>query len=640
MRHFIAISLFLTNILLYAQNQNISSFISQQWNNISEINLSKPNVDSIENELNAIEENIKSIYATKLNLPEEISLIKNDFRLTSFPDSLGVLYAVRIKSDSALMLNFFFGQFHLSENETIYIFGKQQNYLASLVDSDNQPHEKFPLYFMQGDEVTFAFHKTVTETVISAPLISSVYYVFREPFGPESGSHSQDCEENVYCPSYTVPSELKNVIRATFLLIAPEWRCTGELLNNRQNSLDKLFITARHCIHEGNLGQGELIDLTQLEYYFNYNNPDCNEQHPWPSYKHPSSGASLVDQSGFFGSDIALLRMSASPPPHFKVYYAGWSAAQIPMYTAFGNTYRFIAFGIHHPVGDIKKISLGEGYRVGYPPGRIKVDWDFGNVEDVSSGSGLFSTPGKLIGVLSGGFSSCDNDKPAWYGYFRRFFNENINARQALGGTINQNFNSGREITCYQGDLFLGGIVGNYLFFKGNDADYLPAGLYQPNNAITIKAENKIFAAGSGKGLKIYPNADFVFSAGEKVVLESGFIAEAGSHFVAEIAPCTPGPQRIYEYAQEDDNQNNHDIKALISPNPSTGKFTLQIPQEEESENPNYTIEIYNILGEKILQSEIQNSKSLIDLSSHPKGIYFLKIQSGENIYTEKIVVQ
>ncbi len=52
-------------------------------------------------------------------------------------------------------------------------------------------------------------------------------------------------------------------------------------------------------------------------------------------------------------------------------------------------------------------------------------------------------------------------------------------------------------------------------------------------------------------------------------------------------------------------------------------------------------VEIYNVLGEKILSDEFSLSSGFaVDLSAQPKGIYLAKINSGSEIYERKIVVQ
>jgi len=74
-----------------------------------------------------------------------------------------------------------------------------------------------------------------------------------------------------------------------------------------------------------------------------------------------------------------------------------------------------------------------------------------------------------------------------------------------------------------------------------------------------------------------------------------------------------------------------------IFPNPSNGMFSIQ----QQSGTKQQTIEIYNILGEKIYSTTSDTKATYdIDISHSPKGIYFVKLNDGEKIQTEKIVVQ
>ena len=75
----------------------------------------------------------------------------------------------------------------------------------------------------------------------------------------------------------------------------------------------------------------------------------------------------------------------------------------------------------------------------------------------------------------------------------------------------------------------------------------------------------------------------------------------------------------------------------IIYPNPSNGKFIIEMKQME-----NGVIEIYNALGEKVYQSILllTHNVTTIDLSMQPKGIYFANIYDGEKINSKKIIVQ
>ena len=87
----------------------------------------------------------------------------------------------------------------------------------------------------------------------------------------------------------------------------------------------------------------------------------------------------------------------------------------------------------------------------------------------------------------------------------------------------------------------------------------------------------------------------------------------------------------------------------IIYPNPSNGIFNLNL---EASVRPSSvkpsSVTITDITGKTIyntsalsdLQTCPSGSESQIDLSNHPKGIYFIKIKTNESIYTEKLIIQ
>ena len=93
--------------------------------------------------------------------------------------------------------------------------------------------------------------------------------------------------------------------------------------------------------------------------------------------------------------DYSLLRLAQAP--------AGIPVVQMrPNFPAVGEQ----VFGLHHPNGAVKKLSIphGEGFAtvVGAGPGGIFVSSDV-SVSGGSSGSGLFDLAGRIVGVLSRG---------------------------------------------------------------------------------------------------------------------------------------------------------------------------------------------------------------------------------------------
>ena len=50
------------------------------------------------------------------------------------------------------------------------------------------------------------------------------------------------------------------------------------------------------------------------------------------------------------------------------------------------------------------------------------------------------------------------------------------------------------------------------------------------------------------------------------------------------------------------------------------------------------TIHIYNVLGKMVATSEVTKSKNSINISDFAKGIYLLKISSGKQFITKKLI--
>nr|WP_161555935.1 trypsin-like peptidase domain-containing protein [Mangrovicoccus ximenensis] len=95
------------------------------------------------------------------------------------------------------------------------------------------------------------------------------------------------------------------------------------------------------------------------------------------------------------GRDYAILQLRGAPPVAPVPVLNGYPGAGSPV------------FGIHHPNGAVKKISPSPAGTVpvqNVSGGMIHVDLD---VSGGSSGSGLFDTAGRLLGVLSVG-NACD----------------------------------------------------------------------------------------------------------------------------------------------------------------------------------------------------------------------------------------
>ncbi|MGV3698204.1 RCC1 domain-containing protein [Flavobacterium sp.] len=84
-------------------------------------------------------------------------------------------------------------------------------------------------------------------------------------------------------------------------------------------------------------------------------------------------------------------------------------------------------------------------------------------------------------------------------------------------------------------------------------------------------------------------------------------------------------------------DQINENNTLLIYPNPNNGNFTIDF----DSLLGEKKIEIYNILGQIIYNSKVDNEHAVINLSGKPKGIFICRISQGSKIIrTGKIIIE
>lgn len=79
-----------------------------------------------------------------------------------------------------------------------------------------------------------------------------------------------------------------------------------------------------------------------------------------------------------------------------------------------------------------------------------------------------------------------------------------------------------------------------------------------------------------------------------------------------------------------------------IYPNPTNGKIQL-IPSRlsgEGNQNSLIGIEIYNLSGEKIYSTTVNNKQKTVDISAQPKGIYFVEMSYGNERRSKKIILE
>ena len=157
--------------------------------------------------------------------------------------------------------------------------------------------------------------------------------------------------------------------------------------------------------------------VDQWVFLFKYESPSCGG--PEPSAFSTISYNSATYRSGFWQSDFALVELDQRPQNGEPFTYAGWSRS---------TTAATSGVAIHHPQGDVKKISVEQnaltnvavatnwGLIVGGLPllHPANTHWqaifETGTVEHGSSGSPIFNQNSQIVGQLHGDFTNTDNN--------------------------------------------------------------------------------------------------------------------------------------------------------------------------------------------------------------------------------------
>jgi hypothetical protein len=139
---------------------------------------------------------------------------------------------------------------------------------------------------------------------------------------------------------------------------------------------------------------------------FNWKRATCGSGTP-AAMNDTIMGSTLVVTD--VGLDLQLVRLAAQPPASFGAYYAGWDRS---------GTRPASTVGLHHPFGDVMKISV-DNNQPNMPNTSWRVlRWDVGVTEQGSSGSPLFDPNQRAIGQLRNGAATCASPIDDFYGRF------------------------------------------------------------------------------------------------------------------------------------------------------------------------------------------------------------------------------
>ena len=304
------------------------------------------------------------------------------------------LWRLGLRSEQARTLNLLFDRFYLPEGATLHLYTADSSYLlGAYTHRHTLPEQRFATTLLPGDHLFLDYYEPASVRGQGAIHLSTVVHGCKE-FYFTAGKHgsSGSCNIDIRCKEGDGYRQAQRAV--CMILNGSKILCSGTLVNNTAQDRTPYVLTAYHCLNTA--------EAANLVFIFQHEADQCQGS----SYQEGFSitGSTVVAKN--YDSDFALLQLSQTPPVHYHVYYAGWNR----MDTAAG-----AAAGIHHPSGDVKKISLcqqrllesdNNGESFGTTHWKVP-RWQKGTTEGGSSGCGLFNRQQQVIGQLDGGTASC-----------------------------------------------------------------------------------------------------------------------------------------------------------------------------------------------------------------------------------------
>ena len=308
------------------------------------------------------------------------------------------VYQFGIECKDAISINIIFDQFKLAKGVRVYLADVyEKSYDGAYTSLNNNSANILGtdlIYTQKAIIEIFVPKESIGKSILH---LGTIVHGYRDlNHLAKSLNSSGSCEIDVNCP---LGAGWENQRNSVAMMVSGGGFCTGSLVNNTSGTVIPYFLTANHCG----------TSVASVVFRFRWESPagqaDCATSAPSVNGPDTMNINGAILRANNANSDFLLAELNSAPNPNWGIYYNGWDRSGV---VATQLT------GIHHPAGDIKKISRDNSSAVestwsGTPLNyhwRVP-SWDEGVTEGGSSGSPLFDENHRTIGQLHGGGSGC-----------------------------------------------------------------------------------------------------------------------------------------------------------------------------------------------------------------------------------------
>lgn len=396
------------------------------WNAATDaLQLPTPNLQAIR-----AEDATQPIGQIRFAAPVSIHLnLQNAGSWTDLPSGDRV-WTLKIQSAGAKGLAIAYQNFHLPKGSRLYMYHPNgQEILGAYTEANNTPQKVFLTGIIHGDAAILEYFEPKTAIGKGHFDLSTLYYAYRNPNPTEAilgFNDAQSCHVNINCgEGINFATNKRAITRIRMVMTEGLGWCSGSMIANTESDGKPYLLSAYHC-------QDGFTPLYPLwTFYFGYESPTCANT-PQEPQAHSLQGC--VQRAGWRNTDFLLLELSSRLPDNFNGYFNGWNrdSVNLPIRSAM----------IHHPKGDVQKISIDNQPVIIHPAAviwnnnvntpanhHLKVHFDVGTTEIGSSGAPLLDAQNRIVGQLNGVLNQTDN--PC------------LNVGDALCGRLSKSWNGG-----------------------------------------------------------------------------------------------------------------------------------------------------------------------------------------------------
>ncbi len=300
-------------------------------------------------------------------------------------DNNTINYNLKIIANKALNLSLSFSEFELSKNSILSI-STDFEVTDSITSKENNSRRIWASRVYQGNFIYLTLSIPESELHLTKIKIDKVNFGFTAIGGGFFGNPGQSatCNINVLCPE---GNGWENERNSVALIVSGGGEiCTGTLVMNTCGSNTPYLLTANHCLNS---------NVQNWVFQFQTWSNTCN---PNGTFREDVQFNGCQLRANNAATDFALVELNQTPPANSGISYSGWDRTNTPATSG---------SSIHHPQGDLMKISLYNQQAVSVPwisgvSNHWRVSFNQGIVQHGSSGSALYNQNRRLVGQLHG----------------------------------------------------------------------------------------------------------------------------------------------------------------------------------------------------------------------------------------------